>query len=134
MAPLLIAASTASSPGCAGAGVVVGGLVVAGFFLFVESLMKGFTLRGFSTATFGLPPSFPDPLTHASRGGHGLGHADEEATPPPHGPGPAARNDRRGEEEDAGDAEELAKWQVHRNVLEIVADSAGSQGTSRPSV
>lgn len=33
---------------------VVGGLLVAGFFLFVETLMKGFTLRGFSTATFGL--------------------------------------------------------------------------------
>lgn len=33
---------------------LVGGLVVAGFFIFVESLMKGFTLRGFSTATFGL--------------------------------------------------------------------------------
>lgn len=31
-----------------------GGLVVAGFFIFVESLSKGFTLRGFSTATFGL--------------------------------------------------------------------------------
>ena len=34
-------------------GGVVGGLVVAGFFLFVETLMKGFSLRGFSTATFG---------------------------------------------------------------------------------
>jgi len=33
---------------------VVGGLLIAGFFLFVETLMKGFTLRGFSTATFGL--------------------------------------------------------------------------------
>ena len=33
---------------------MVGGLVVAGFFIFVETLMKGFTLRGFSTATFGL--------------------------------------------------------------------------------
>ena len=33
---------------------VVGGLLVAGFFLLVETLMKGFTLRGFSTATFGL--------------------------------------------------------------------------------
>lgn len=33
---------------------LLGGLVVAGFFVFVESLMKGFTLRGFSTATFGL--------------------------------------------------------------------------------
>jgi len=33
---------------------LVGGLVVAGFFILVESLMKGFTLRGFSNATFGL--------------------------------------------------------------------------------
>ncbi|NNC87410.1 MAG: PIN domain nuclease [Akkermansiaceae bacterium] len=33
---------------------VVGGLVVAGFFIFVETLMKGFSLRGFSTATFGI--------------------------------------------------------------------------------
>ena len=32
----------------------VGGLVLAAFILFVERLMKGFTLRGFSTATFGL--------------------------------------------------------------------------------
>ena len=30
------------------------GAVVAGFFIFAETLMKGFTLRGFSTATFGL--------------------------------------------------------------------------------
>jgi len=33
---------------------LVGGLAVAGLFIFMESLMKGFTLRGFSTATFGL--------------------------------------------------------------------------------
>lgn len=33
---------------------IIGGLVVAGFFILLESLMKGFTLRGFSTATFGL--------------------------------------------------------------------------------
>ena len=33
---------------------LVGGMVVAGFFILVESLMKGFTLRGFSNATFGL--------------------------------------------------------------------------------
>ena len=33
---------------------ILGGLVVAGFFIYVETLMKGFTLRGFSTATFGL--------------------------------------------------------------------------------
>lgn len=30
------------------------GLLVAGFFILVETLIKGFTLRGFSTATFGL--------------------------------------------------------------------------------
>jgi uncharacterized protein YacL len=33
---------------------IVGGLLVGGFFVLVESLMKGFSLRGFSTATFGL--------------------------------------------------------------------------------
>jgi uncharacterized protein YacL len=33
---------------------VIGGLVVGVFFIFIESLMRGFTLRGFSTATFGL--------------------------------------------------------------------------------
>lgn len=33
---------------------LLGGLGVAGFFIWVESLMKGFTLRGFSTASFGL--------------------------------------------------------------------------------
>lgn len=33
---------------------VLGGLGVAGLFIWIESLMKGFTLRGFSTATFGL--------------------------------------------------------------------------------
>lgn len=33
---------------------VLGGLLVAAFFILVEALMKGFTLRGFSTATFGL--------------------------------------------------------------------------------
>ncbi len=33
---------------------ILGGLGVAGLFIWVESLMKGFTLRGFSTATFGL--------------------------------------------------------------------------------
>jgi uncharacterized protein YacL len=35
-------------------GGLVGGLVLAGFFILVETLIKGFTLRGFSTATFGL--------------------------------------------------------------------------------
>lgn len=33
---------------------LLGGLAVAGLFILVESLMRGFTLRGFSTATFGL--------------------------------------------------------------------------------
>jgi len=33
---------------------IIGGLGVAALFIWVESLMKGFTLRGFSTATFGL--------------------------------------------------------------------------------
>jgi uncharacterized protein YacL len=33
---------------------LVGGLVVGGFFIWVESLIKGFSLRGFSTAIFGL--------------------------------------------------------------------------------
>lgn len=36
-----------------GTGLLVG-LGVAAFFIWVESLMKGFTLRGFSTASFGL--------------------------------------------------------------------------------
>ncbi|TAE76901.1 MAG: hypothetical protein EAZ65_03445 [Verrucomicrobia bacterium] len=33
---------------------LVGGLVTGGFFIWIESLIKGFSLRGFSTATFGL--------------------------------------------------------------------------------
>lgn len=33
---------------------ILGGLGVAGLFIWVENLMKGFTLRGFSNATFGL--------------------------------------------------------------------------------
>lgn len=33
---------------------LLGGLGIAGFFIWIESLMKGFTLRGFSTASFGL--------------------------------------------------------------------------------
>lgn len=33
---------------------ILGGLGVAALFIWVETLMKGFTLRGFSTATFGL--------------------------------------------------------------------------------
>ena len=33
---------------------MLGGLGVAGVFIWIETLMKGFTLRGFSTASFGL--------------------------------------------------------------------------------
>ena len=33
---------------------IFGGLGVAALFIWIESLMKGFSLRGFSTATFGL--------------------------------------------------------------------------------
>lgn len=33
---------------------LLGGLGVALFFIWIESLMKGFTLRGFSTASFGI--------------------------------------------------------------------------------
>lgn len=33
---------------------LLGGLIVAGFFILVETLIRGFSLRGFSTATFGL--------------------------------------------------------------------------------
>jgi uncharacterized protein YacL len=33
---------------------ILGGIGVATLFIWIESLMKGFTLRGFSTATFGL--------------------------------------------------------------------------------
>jgi uncharacterized protein YacL len=36
-----------------GAGLL-GGLIVGGLFIWIESLVKGFSLRGFSTATFGL--------------------------------------------------------------------------------
>lgn len=33
---------------------LLGGVLVAGFFILIERLMHGFTLRGFSSATFGL--------------------------------------------------------------------------------
>jgi hypothetical protein len=33
---------------------LLGGLLIAGFFILIETTLKGFTLRGFSTATFGL--------------------------------------------------------------------------------
>ncbi|MBB5351052.1 uncharacterized protein YacL [Haloferula luteola] len=35
-------------------GGIIGGLLVAGIFILVEVLIKGFTVRGLSTATFGL--------------------------------------------------------------------------------
>ncbi len=33
---------------------LIGGMIIAGFFIWIESLMRSFTLRGLSTATFGL--------------------------------------------------------------------------------
>jgi uncharacterized protein YacL len=51
LAGLAIALSTPAIELWAG---LFGALIVAGFFIFVESLMKDFTLRGFSTATFGV--------------------------------------------------------------------------------
>jgi len=33
---------------------IIGGLSIAGFFILIESTLKSFTFRGFSTATFGL--------------------------------------------------------------------------------
>ncbi|MGE9270943.1 MAG: hypothetical protein ACQKBU_09095, partial [Verrucomicrobiales bacterium] len=56
MAGLILALSTRGSTSFEipmWLGLVIG-LVVAGFFILVERLMKDFTLRGFSTATFGL--------------------------------------------------------------------------------
>ncbi len=54
-AGVAIALSTKNTPAeiSIGTGLAMG-LVVAGFFIWVEWLIKGFTLRGFSTATFGL--------------------------------------------------------------------------------
>ncbi|MFT6379677.1 MAG: hypothetical protein ACJAXZ_001153 [Akkermansiaceae bacterium] len=51
LAGLAIALSIDSIPTWGG---LVGGLVVAGFFICVEGLMRDFSLRGFSTATFGI--------------------------------------------------------------------------------
>lgn len=51
LAGLAIALSSKDIPLWAG---LFGGLVVAFFIIFVEQLSKGFTLRGFSNATFGL--------------------------------------------------------------------------------
>ncbi len=51
LAGFAIALSTPNIPLWVG---IVGGLGVAVFFIFVEGLMKDFTLRGFSTATFGI--------------------------------------------------------------------------------
>ena len=33
---------------------LIAGVAIGGFFIFVESLSKQFSIRGFSTATFGL--------------------------------------------------------------------------------
>lgn len=49
-----IALSTQSTLNISVGAGLLGGLAVAAFFIWVETLMKGFTLRGFSTATFGL--------------------------------------------------------------------------------
>ena len=51
LAGLAIALSTPSIPLWVG---LFGGLIVAVFFILVESSMRNFTLRGFSTATFGI--------------------------------------------------------------------------------
>jgi len=51
LAGLAIALSTPSIPLWVG---LFGGLIVGGFFIVVESSMKNFSLRGFSTATFGI--------------------------------------------------------------------------------
>jgi len=51
LAGFAIALSSESIPLWAG---LVGGLGIAIFFIIVEGLMKDFTLRGFSTATFGV--------------------------------------------------------------------------------
>lgn len=51
LAGLAIAMSSKDIPTWAG---LFGGLMVAAFIIFVERLSKGFTLRGFSNATFGL--------------------------------------------------------------------------------
>jgi len=54
-AGVAIASSTKGSPvEISMTAGLVGGLVVGGFFIWIESLIKGFSLRGFSTATFGL--------------------------------------------------------------------------------
>lgn len=49
-----IALSTQSTLNISVGAGLLGGLAVAAFFIWVETLIKGFTLRGFSTATFGL--------------------------------------------------------------------------------
>lgn len=54
-AGVAIALSTKGTPFEISVGVgLLAGLGVAALFIFIESLMKSFTLRGFSTATFGL--------------------------------------------------------------------------------
>ena len=49
-----IALSTQSTLNISVGAGLLGGLAVAAFFIWVETLIKSFTLRGFSTATFGL--------------------------------------------------------------------------------
>lgn len=49
-----IALSTQSTLNISVGAGLLGGLAVAGLVIWIETLMKGFTLRGFSTATFGL--------------------------------------------------------------------------------
>lgn len=51
LAGIAIAVSTPSIPTWVG---LFGGLTVAGFFILVENGMKSFSLKGFSTATFGI--------------------------------------------------------------------------------
>lgn len=53
-AGVAIALSTRGTLDVPVAAGLIGGLVVAGLFIWIETLVKGFTLRGFSTATFGL--------------------------------------------------------------------------------
>lgn len=54
-AGVAIAMSTRNSPvEISLAAGMIGGLVIGGFFIWIESLIKSFSLRGFSTAIFGL--------------------------------------------------------------------------------
>src|SRR5688572_12923042 len=53
-AGVAIAMSTKGTLDISVATGLLGGLGIACFFIWIEMLMKGFTLRGFSTASFGL--------------------------------------------------------------------------------